>query len=132
MVRLLLRLLLLGSVLLLLGAGGMAVVMLVGLGAGACLNLLAPSIDLGSATIAGVLALLTVFFAFGQYVRLAIQTQVVTEPSDDEDSDDALSEEQVEDVADRVADRVADAVVERIATIADRRNRRSRSPTRSK
>jgi len=128
MKRPLVRILLSGSVLLLLGAGGMAVVMLVGLGAGACLNLLVPSIDLGLATVVGVFALLIVFLAFGQYVRLAIQTQAFTEPSDDEDFEDELSEEQVDDVADRVAD----AVVERIETIADRRNRRSRTPARSK
>lgn len=128
MIRPLLRLLRLGSVLLLLVAGSMAVVMLVGLGAGACLNLLVPSIDLGLATVVGVFALLIVFLAFGQYVRLAIQTQAFTEPSNHEDFDDALSEEQVDDVADRVAD----AVVERIVTFADKRGRRSRSQPRSK
>jgi hypothetical protein len=107
--RRLFGLLVVGSVVLLLCATGMGVVILVGLGAGYSLNRLVPGIDLGSATVIGVLAFLAFAFAALQFLQLGLRLPAAPELGDEEDvDDDFMSDDQVEYVADRVADALLD------------------------
>jgi type VI protein secretion system component VasK len=84
----------------------MSGVILSGLGVGYCLHQLVPGVDLGSATVIGVLATITVVYCMLQLLRASASIKSV-ERSFGEDADDpVLSDEQVEYVTDQLTDAI--------------------------
>jgi divalent metal cation (Fe/Co/Zn/Cd) transporter len=84
----------------------MSVVILVGLGVGYCLHQLVPEVDLGSATVIGVLAIISGVYCILQLLRASASLKSV-ETSFAEDADDpVLSDEQVEYVTDQLTDAI--------------------------
>ena len=88
----------------------MSAVILAGLGAGYLVNYLFPAINLGSATIAGVLAFGVAVHCVVQFMRLTATMQLGTEDEDNEDDEDIdpelISEKQMEAMADQVSETV--------------------------
>lgn len=85
----------------------MAVVILVGLGVGYCLHHFVPGIDLGVATVIGVLALLLVVYAVLQLMELSARLPSVEGAGEATYADDeVLSDEQVEYVADQLTEAI--------------------------
>lgn len=100
-------------------------VTLVGLGAGYCLHWLVPAIDLGAATIIGVLAFLTVTFIVLKVFQLAAFASPphIADAEDEEEVEEILSEEQV----DLMADQLSEAVLMKIGRWPGKQRGRSRS-----
>ncbi|MEO8497234.1 MAG: hypothetical protein ABI614_19350 [Planctomycetota bacterium] len=97
------------AIFLALGTLLVSLVTLAGLGVGWCLHWLVPTIDLGAATICGLLACLTVIYAVLRIAQLLTPTLSVPssdDGDDDEEYDEVFSEEQVEYVADQLAEAV--------------------------
>ena len=76
-----------------------------GLGIGYGLNQILPVIDLGLATIIGVLAIGVVAFVASTYMQLMFDLHMATEEDDDED-DEMMSDEEVDLVSDQVAEAI--------------------------
>ncbi|MDA1051739.1 MAG: hypothetical protein O3C40_14815 [Planctomycetota bacterium] len=84
----------------------MSVVILVGVGAGYCIHRLVPDIDLGSATVIGVLAFITVIYAMLRLLQTSAGITSVDGSSDEDADDTVLSDEQVEYVTDQLTDAI--------------------------
>ena len=85
----------------------MAALILAGLGAGYCLHRLVPAIDLGLATVIGMLAVSPAIYVLLRAVRIVAEGGWVSSADEDEGEDDEpMSEEQVEYMADQLTEAV--------------------------